>query len=166
MNSHDTCRKPKFLTHWIPTPPFTFASDMPPRIPLHKPPSFILVFCPQQPSPLVCSLGPVPMSMSRIPQPSPLLPDWFSHSPRPLPETTAMQLSPVSFTVGMRDGLLRLRIELWERWECIAPTHSDRMNSQPGGYRQLVGMCQWHLGCVCARKTRCSVDGINWTGAT
>lgn len=44
----------------------------------------------------------------------PLLPDWFSHSPRPLPATTATQLSPVSFIVGMHTGLLCLRIELWE----------------------------------------------------
>lgn len=43
-----------------------------------------------------------------------LLPDWFSHCPGPLPATTATQLSPVSFMVGMHTGLLWLRIELWE----------------------------------------------------
>lgn len=62
----------------------------------------------------------------------PLLPDWFSHSPGPLPATTATQLSPVSFMVGMRTGLLWLRIELWESFSGSGKitTPSFRENEQ------------------------------------
>lgn len=90
----------------------------------------------------------------------PLLPDWFSHSPRPLPATTATQLSPVSFIVGMRTGLLWLRIELWESFAGSGRVQhrvSERMNSWHG--KNLSHMGMWHM---CVRRLRGAVHGNNW----
>lgn len=110
------------------------------------PHSFILAFLHSAVRSAVHSLGPVPKHVSHT---SPcLLPDWFSHTPRPFPATTATQLSPVSFVVGMRAGLLWLRIELWE--SCAgggSAQHqvSQRMNSWVGKNLGHMGTCQWHL---------------------
>lgn len=108
--------------------------------------SFILVFCPQPSRLQFCTLGHIP-NLVKHTGPS-LLPDWFSHGPRPLPATTATQLSPVSFIVGMRTGLLHLRIEWWERFAGSGRGRrqtSDRMNSWLGKHLNYMGM--WHM-CV------------------
>lgn len=83
------------------------------------PRSLIVLFCP-------CSIhGALPQSRDafQIPhspsyQPVPCCQIGFHTILGPLPATRAMQLSPVSFVVGMHTGLLWLRIEWWEsfRW--------------------------------------------------
>lgn len=112
---HDSTEPHKPVTQLRPLLPTHLSSTAHFTSPARR--SFILVLCHQQSMLQFCSLGHIPNLVSHT-SPS-LLPDWFSHSPWPLPATTAMQLSPVSFVVGMRTSLLWLRIELWEsfRWK-------------------------------------------------
>lgn len=132
----------------------THTSNKVSSTPLH----FSLVFCPQTSRLQFCSLGHIPNLVSHT-SPS-LLPDWFSHSPGPLPATTAMQLSPVSFIVGLRTGLLWLRIELRESFagsgRALLRVY-ERMNSWLGKHLNYMGM--WNM---CAWSLQGVVHGSDW----
>lgn len=105
-------RKTQTCDTAIPTPPHTFVFNMP--LHFYRSTLFYSGFLPSAVHAAVLQFGTHSKSRSVSHTSPSLLPDWFSHSPGPLPTTTATQLSPVSFMVGMHTGLLWLRIELWE----------------------------------------------------
>ncbi len=105
-------RKTQTCDTMFPTPPYTFVFNMP--LYFHRSTLFYFGFLPSAVHAAVLQFGTHSKSLSVSHTSPSLLPDWFSHCPGPLPATTATQLSPVSFMVGMHTGLLWLRIELWE----------------------------------------------------
>lgn len=94
--------------------------------------------------------------------PSPAARLLFTQS-RPLPATTATQLSPVSFMVGMRAGLLWLRIDLRESFLGSGRAQhrvSKRMNSWLGKKKKNLNYTgMWHMF---VWRLQCAVHGSGW----
>lgn len=144
------------MTQWTHAPPYTFDFKMA----LYFPHStrFYFGLLSSAVHAVVLQFGTHSKSLSASHTNPSLLPDWFSHSHGPLPATTATQLSPVSFMVGMRAGLLWLRIELWESfagsgraslWEELTVDQENNLN--------YMGM--WHM---CARRRQGAAHGRDW----